>query len=53
MDDGELDRILRNYQEIVFARTSPTQKLRIFEGCQKTGKVVAVVVTEHYIRVAS
>lgn len=42
MDDDELDRILRDYQEIVFARTSPTQKLRIVEGCQRAGKVVAV-----------
>ena len=42
MDDNELDRILRDYQEIVFARTSPTQKLRIVEGCQRAGQVVAV-----------
>lgn len=42
MDDDELDRILRSYEEIVFARTSPTQKLRIVEGCQRSGKVVAV-----------
>ena len=42
MDDNELDRILKNYQEIVFARTSPTQKLRIVEGCQRAGHVVAV-----------
>ena len=42
MDDSELDRILREYQEIVFARTSPTQKLRIVEGCQRAGQVVAV-----------
>jgi len=42
MDDGELDKILKDYQEIVFARTSPTQKLRIVEGCQRAGQVVAV-----------
>lgn len=42
MDDNELDRILRDYKEIVFARTSPTQKLRIVEGCQRAGQVVAV-----------
>ena len=42
MDDGELDKILNDYQEIVFARTSPTQKLRIVEGCQRAGQVVAV-----------
>ena len=42
MDDSELDRVLREYQEIVFARTSPTQKLRIVEGCQRAGQVVAV-----------
>ncbi|KAL5500324.1 hypothetical protein EMCRGX_G011868 [Ephydatia muelleri] len=40
--DEELDEILANYPEIIFARTSPTQKLRIVEGCQRAGWVVAV-----------
>tara|TARA_R110002050_G_scaffold238236_1_gene374292 strand:- start:152 stop:328 length:177 start_codon:yes stop_codon:yes gene_type:complete len=31
MDDEELARVLR-FPEIVFARTSPQQKLRIVEG---------------------
>ena len=42
MSDAQLDYILANYLEIVFARTSPTQKLRIVEGCQRAGFVVAV-----------
>ena len=42
MSDEKVDEILTGYQEIVFARTSPTQKLRIVEGCQRAGWVVAV-----------
>lgn len=42
MNDDELDRILYNFKEIVFARTSPTQKLHIVEGCQRLGEIVAV-----------
>ena len=42
MTDEEVDHVLTHYKEIVFARTSPTQKLRIVEGCQRAGKVVAV-----------
>ena len=42
MSDAQVDYILANYPEIVFARTSPTQKLRIVEGCQRAGFVVAV-----------
>ncbi|KAJ8939290.1 hypothetical protein NQ318_008280, partial [Aromia moschata] len=38
----ELDNILFNFKEIVFARTSPTQKLQIVEGCQRLGEIVAV-----------
>ncbi|CAH1282924.1 unnamed protein product [Diabrotica balteata] len=38
----ELDNILYNFREIVFARTSPTQKLHIVEGCQRLGEIVAV-----------
>ncbi|XP_018565491.1 sodium/potassium-transporting ATPase subunit alpha [Anoplophora glabripennis] len=38
----ELDGILYNFKEIVFARTSPTQKLHIVEGCQRLGEIVAV-----------
>ena len=40
--DNEVDNILTGYKEIVFARTSPTQKLRIVEGCRRAGWVVAV-----------
>ncbi|XP_032116740.1 sodium/potassium-transporting ATPase subunit alpha-4 [Sapajus apella] len=38
----QLDQILRNHTEIVFARTSPQQKLIIVEGCQRLGAIVAV-----------
>lgn len=31
----DLDDILANHSEIVFARTSPQQKLIIVEGCQR------------------
>ena len=41
MTDEELDETLK-FEEIVFARTSPQQKLRIVEGCQRSGAVVAV-----------
>ena len=39
MTNEELDDILHNYREIVFARTSPTQKLQIVEGCQRLGEI--------------
>ncbi|XP_043532739.1 potassium-transporting ATPase alpha chain 2-like isoform X6 [Chiloscyllium plagiosum] len=42
MDPEFLDDILRNYTEIVFARTSPQQKLYIVEACQRQGSIVAV-----------
>ncbi|XP_006639435.2 sodium/potassium-transporting ATPase subunit alpha-1-like [Lepisosteus oculatus] len=38
----QLDDILKHHTEIVFARTSPQQKLIIVEGCQRQGAVVAV-----------
>ncbi|OXA59215.1 Sodium/potassium-transporting ATPase subunit alpha [Folsomia candida] len=38
----DLDRVLMKYKEIVFARTSPQQKLTIVEGFQKQGECVAV-----------
>lgn len=42
MSGEELDEILREHTEIVFARTSPQQKLIIVEGCQRQGAIVAV-----------
>ncbi|KAG8567645.1 hypothetical protein GDO81_013727 [Engystomops pustulosus] len=42
MSSDELDDILSNHTEIVFARTSPQQKLLIVEGCQRLGSIVAV-----------
>ncbi|XP_062965561.1 sodium/potassium-transporting ATPase subunit alpha-3 [Cynocephalus volans] len=38
----QIDEILHNHTEIVFARTSPQQKLIIVEGCQRQGAIVAV-----------
>ncbi|CAL8290978.1 unnamed protein product [Lota lota] len=42
MTAEQLDDILRFHTEIVFARTSPQQKLIIVEGCQRQGAIVAV-----------
>ncbi|GIY85805.1 hypothetical protein CEXT_48751, partial [Caerostris extrusa] len=42
METDQIDDILRNHTEIVFARTSPQQKLIIVEGCQRQGAIVAV-----------
>ncbi|KAB7506692.1 Sodium/potassium-transporting ATPase subunit alpha [Armadillidium nasatum] len=42
MTSEQLDDILMHHTEIVFARTSPQQKLIIVEGCQRMGAIVAV-----------
>ncbi|EZA47803.1 Sodium/potassium-transporting ATPase subunit alpha [Ooceraea biroi] len=42
MNANELDDVIRHYEEIVFARTSPQQKLLIVESCQRLGEIVAV-----------
>ncbi|XP_072281651.1 sodium/potassium-transporting ATPase subunit alpha-3 [Pyxicephalus adspersus] len=42
MSAEQIDEILQNHTEIVFARTSPQQKLIIVEGCQRQGAIVAV-----------
>ncbi|RVE62809.1 hypothetical protein OJAV_G00161630 [Oryzias javanicus] len=42
LSQDQIDDILRNHTEIVFARTSPQQKLIIVEGCQRQGAIVAV-----------
>lgn len=42
LNSDQLDEILRYHTEIVFARTSPQQKLIIVEGCQRMGAIVAV-----------
>lgn len=35
MTSEQLDSVLKHHTEIVFARTSPQQKLIIVEGCQR------------------
>ena len=42
MTDDDIDDVLRHHSEIVFARTSPQQKLIIVDGCQRAGQIVAV-----------
>ena len=42
MTPAQIDEILDYHPEIVFARTSPQQKLIIVEGCQRQGQIVAV-----------
>lgn len=42
MDQEKIDKVLQDHTEIVFARTSPQQKLIIVEGCQRMGAIVAV-----------
>jgi sodium/potassium-transporting ATPase subunit alpha len=42
LSSEELDDVLKYHNEIVFARTSPQQKLQIVEGCQRMGAIVAV-----------
>ncbi|XP_034408911.1 potassium-transporting ATPase alpha chain 1-like [Cyclopterus lumpus] len=42
MSSDELDEALRSHPEMVFARTSPQQKLIIVESCQRLGSIVAV-----------
>ncbi|CAK9303685.1 unnamed protein product [Gordionus sp. m RMFG-2023] len=42
MSPKDLDGILKWHPELVFARTSPQQKLIIVEGCQRQGAIVAV-----------
>ncbi|XP_066920837.1 sodium/potassium-transporting ATPase subunit alpha-like [Clytia hemisphaerica] len=38
----DIDDVLKYHSEVVFARTSPQQKLIIVEGCQRQGAIVAV-----------
>jgi len=38
----DIDDVLKYHTEVVFARTSPQQKLIIVEGCQRQGSIVAV-----------
>merc|ERR1712193_207907 len=46
MTAKDVEHILRMHSEIVFARTSPQQKLIIVEGCQNLGSIVAVTGVE-------
>ncbi|XP_027200292.1 sodium/potassium-transporting ATPase subunit alpha-1-like [Dermatophagoides pteronyssinus] len=40
--EDQLDHLVENYREIVFARTSPQQKLLIVDSCQRLGHIVAM-----------
>lgn len=40
LSQDQMDDILRNHTEIVFARTSPQQKLIIVEGCQRLVRAI-------------
>ena len=40
--NDQLDKLIRHYPEIVFARTSPVQKLQIVESCQRLHMITAV-----------
>ncbi|OWA50409.1 Sodium/potassium-transporting ATPase subunit alpha-2 [Hypsibius exemplaris] len=42
MSSEDLTKVVQSYPEIVFARTSPQQKLLIVEACQAMGAIVAV-----------
>ncbi|XP_026672403.1 sodium/potassium-transporting ATPase subunit alpha-like [Ceratina calcarata] len=42
LESDQLDSIIREYPEIVFARTSPVQKLQIVESCQRLHLITAV-----------
>merc|ERR1712137_91430 len=42
LSEAQMDEIPLHHTEIVFARTSPQQKLIIVEGCQRMGAIVAV-----------
>ncbi|XP_022907942.1 sodium/potassium-transporting ATPase subunit alpha-like [Onthophagus taurus] len=42
MEDYQIDEIIQTYKEIVFARTSPQQKLQIVEAFQRNNFIVAV-----------
>ena len=42
MSGDQLIEVIRSHREIVFARTSPQQKLQIVEAFQKLGQIVAV-----------
>ncbi|CAF1250221.1 unnamed protein product [Rotaria sordida] len=43
MSPAEIDALLENHPEIVFARTSPQQKITVVEGCKRQGAIVAMI----------
>ena len=42
MTSQDLDNLINTHAEVVFARTSPQQKLVIVEAFQRQGQIVAV-----------
>lgn len=42
LEEAQVEKIANNFHQVVFARTSPVQKLLIVTAYQKAGKIVAV-----------
>lgn len=42
LSQDQLDEVIQYHSEIIFARTSPQQKLTIVESCQRLGEIVAM-----------
>lgn len=47
LSQDQMDDVLKNHTEIVFARTSPQQKLIIVEGCQRQVRTHTPTGTSH------
>lgn len=48
MSSEELDEVLQNHPEMVFARTSPQQKLIIVESCQRLVMHMGIISVPNY-----
>lgn len=52
MTSDQLDDVLKYHTEIVFARTSPQQKLIIVEGCQRQVMITIAVRLHFYFHIS-
>ena len=43
MTPTQIEHILTNFRDVIFARITPQQKLLIIDGCQKLGNTVAAL----------